>query len=65
MLVENGLTALNCADWLQDLILNGMIAGVGAVLGFVPQMLVLFLFLASGELWLYGAYHVYYGPDFP
>ncbi|MFR9309417.1 ferrous iron transport protein B [Hydrogeniiclostridium mannosilyticum] len=49
VLVENGLTAINCADWLQDLILNGIIAGVGAVLGFVPQMLVLFLFLAFLE----------------
>ncbi len=47
--VEKGLTAVHCAPWLQDLILNGMIAGVGAVLGFVPQMLVLFLFLAFLE----------------
>ncbi len=49
VLVESGLTAVNCAPWLQDLILNGIIAGVGAVLGFVPQMLVLFLFLAFLE----------------
>ncbi len=49
VLVEQGLTAVNCAPWLQDLILNGIIAGVGAVLGFVPQMLVLFLFLAFLE----------------
>ena len=49
VLVENGLNAINCAGWLQDLILNGIIAGVGAVLGFVPQMLVLFLFLAFLE----------------
>ena len=49
VLVEQGLTAVNCASWLQDLILNGIIAGVGAVLGFVPQMLVLFLFLAFLE----------------
>ena len=49
VLVEKGLTAVNCAPWLQDLILNGIIAGVGAVLGFVPQMLVLFLFLAFLE----------------
>lgn len=48
-LVEQGLKAINCAEWLQQLILNGMIAGVGAVLGFVPQMLVLFLFLAFLE----------------
>ena len=48
-LVEDGLTAISCADWLQDLILNGIIAGIGAVLGFVPQMLVLFLLLALLE----------------
>lgn len=48
-LVEKGLKAINCADWLQGLILDGIIAGVGAVLGFVPQMLVLFLFLAFLE----------------
>ncbi|HIZ83449.1 MAG TPA: ferrous iron transport protein B [Firmicutes bacterium] len=49
VLVENGLNAINCADWLQGLILDGIVAGVGAVLGFVPQMLVLFLFLAFLE----------------
>ena len=49
VLVESGLNAIGCAAWLQDLILNGIIAGVGAVLGFVPQMLVLFLFLAILE----------------
>ena len=48
-LIEDGLNAVNCADWLQDLLLNGIVAGVGAVLGFVPQMLVLFLFLAFLE----------------
>lgn len=48
-LVEKGLKAINCADWLQGLILDGIIAGVGAVLGFVPQMLVLFLSLAFLE----------------
>ena len=48
-LVEKGLQAVHCAQWLQQLILNGVIAGVGAVLGFVPQMLVLFLFLAFLE----------------
>ena len=48
-LVEKGLQAVHCALWLQQLILNGVIAGVGAVLGFVPQMLVLFLFLAFLE----------------
>ena len=49
VLVEEGLTAIGCADWLQSLILDGIVAGVGAVLGFVPQMLVLFLFLAFLE----------------
>ena len=49
VLVENGLNAIHCAPWLQDLILNGIVAGVGAVLGFVPQMLVLFLLLAILE----------------
>ncbi len=49
VLVENGLTAINCADWLQGLINDGIVAGVGAVLGFVPQMLVLFLLLAFLE----------------
>ena len=49
VLVEGGLTAINCADWLQSLILDGIVAGVGAVLGFVPQMLVLFIFLAFLE----------------
>lgn len=47
--VENILVSINCADWLQGLILDGIIAGVGAVLGFVPQMLVLFIFLAFLE----------------
>ncbi|MCM1050143.1 MAG: ferrous iron transport protein B [Clostridiales bacterium] len=47
--IESMLTAINCADWLQGLILNGIVAGVGAVLGFVPQMLVLFIFLAFLE----------------
>ena len=49
VLVKDGLTAIHCADWLQGLILDGIIGGVGAVLGFVPQMLVLFLFLAFLE----------------
>ena len=47
--VESALEAVNCAAWLQGLILDGVVAGVGAVLGFVPQMLVLFLFLAFLE----------------
>lgn len=49
VLVGNGLDSLNCAAWLKGLILDGIIAGVGAVLGFVPQMLVLFIFLAFLE----------------
>ena len=49
VLVENGLDAINCADWLKGLVLDGIVAGVGAVLGFVPQMLVLFLLLAFLE----------------
>ena len=49
VLIENGLEAVHCAPWLQGLILDGIVAGVGAVLGFVPQMLVLFLLLAFLE----------------
>ena len=49
VLAEAGLDALGCAAWLKGLIIDGIIAGVGAVLGFVPQMLVLFLFLAFLE----------------
>ena len=49
VLVERGLDALNAADWLKGLILDGIVAGVGAVLGFVPQMMVLFLLLAFLE----------------
>ena len=49
VLAESGLDAIGCADWLKSLILDGIIAGVGAVLGFVPQMLVLFIFLAFLE----------------
>lgn len=48
-LIENGLNAANCADWLQRLILDGIVAGIGSVLGFLPQMLVLFLMLAFLE----------------
>ncbi|MCR5530697.1 MAG: ferrous iron transporter B [Lachnospiraceae bacterium] len=48
-LVESLLDKIGCADWLKSLILDGIIAGVGAVLGFVPQMLVLFLMLAFLE----------------
>lgn len=49
VLVGNLLEAAGCAGWLQSLILDGIVAGVGAVLGFVPQMLVLFFFLAFLE----------------
>ncbi len=49
VLVEKGLDAMNAADWLKGLILDGIVAGVGAVLGFVPQMLVLFFLLAFLE----------------
>ena len=48
-MVENFLVSVGCAEWLQSLILDGIVAGVGAVLGFVPQMLVLFFFLAFLE----------------
>lgn len=48
-LVSNGLEAINCVDWLSALIVNGIVGGVGAVLGFVPQMFVLFIFLAFLE----------------
>ena len=48
-IIESGLNAIGCADWLKGLILDGIVAGVGAVLGFVPQMLVLFIFLAFLE----------------
>ncbi len=48
-LVSVGLDTINCAEWLRGLIVDGMVAGVGAVLGFIPQMLVLFVFLAFLE----------------
>lgn len=48
-LVGDGLEAIGCADWLSGLINDGIVGGVGAVLGFVPQMLVLFIFLAFLE----------------
>ncbi len=47
--IEGFLNTIGCARWLVDLIINGIIAGVGAVIGFVPQMLVLFFFLAILE----------------
>ena len=49
VLVENGLDAIGCAEWLKSLIVDGIVGGVGAVLGFVPQMLVLFFLLAALE----------------
>ena len=47
--LESALDAANCADWLRGLIMDGIVAGVGAVLGFVPQILILFIFLAFLE----------------
>ena len=49
ILIEAGLDTINCADWLRSLILDGIVAGVGSVLGFVPQMIILFIFLAFLE----------------
>lgn len=49
VLAENLLEAIGCAEWLRGLLIKGIIGGVGAVLGFVPQLLVLFLFLAFLE----------------
>ena len=48
-ILESLLDSINCAAWLKGLILDGIVAGVGAVLGFVPQMLILFIFLAFLE----------------
>ena len=47
--IEGLLVSIGCAEWLQGLILDGIVGGVGAVIGFVPQMLVLFIFLAFLE----------------
>jgi len=49
VVIENLMNLLNCAEWLKGLVLNGIIAGVGSVLGFVPQMFVLFFLLAFLE----------------
>ena len=49
VLIGNALEAIGCSEWLEGLILDGIVAGVGAVLGFVPQMLVLFFLLAFVE----------------
>ncbi len=48
-LVSSGLEKIHCAEWLESLIVDGIVGGVGAVLGFVPQMFVLFIFLAFLE----------------
>ena len=48
-ITEHALDSINCADWLKSLVVDGIIGGVGAVLGFVPQMLVLFVLLAFLE----------------
>lgn len=50
ILLTDGLTKIHCWDWLQGLIVDGIVAGVGAVLGFLPQMFVLFIFLALLEM---------------
>ncbi len=49
VIFDNALTAINCAPWLRELVVDGIVGGVGAVLGFVPQLLVLFIFLAFLE----------------
>ncbi len=49
VLIGNGLSAMHCPEWLESLIIDGIVGGVGAVLGFVPQMLVLFILLAFLE----------------
>lgn len=49
LVAENLLVSVNCAAWLTSLIVNGIIAGVGAVLSFVPQIIVLFIFLSFLE----------------
>ena len=66
VLIESALDAVGCVDWLKGLILDGIVAGVGAVLGFVPQMLVLFIFLAFLEcMWIYGTSCIHHGSYFP
>ena len=59
------LESIGIADWLYGLIMDGIVAGVGAVLGFVPQMLVLFFLLSILEDIGYGACRLYYGPYLP
>ena len=48
-IISDALTAVNCAPWLQSLVVDGIVAGVGAVIGFIPQMIILFLLLAFLE----------------
>lgn len=48
-IISDALTAVNCAPWLQSLVVDGVVAGVGAVIGFIPQMIILFLLLAFLE----------------
>ena len=63
---QSGLEAIGCAPWLTGLLVDGVIGGVGAVLGFVPQMLVLFIFLGfPGGLRLHGPRRFHSGPDLP
>ena len=64
LLMGNALEAVGAADWLVGLINDGIVAGVGAVLGFVPQMLILFIFLAFLESCGYMAGLIYNGPVF-
>ena len=65
-IIEGALNAVGCADWLSGLILDGIVAGVGAVLGFIPQMLVLFIFLAFLESCGYVAQScIHHGQNFP
>ena len=60
--IRSALQMIGVASWLEGLIVDGIVAGVGAVLGFVPQMLVLFFFLAYfRRLWLYGKSCIYHG----
>ena len=66
VLIGDLLEKANAAEWLSGLILDGIVAGVGAVLGFVPQMLVLFLLLAiPGSLRLHGPYRIRSRPYLP
>lgn len=48
-IVSDGLDAIGCAPWLKSLVVDGVVAGVGAVIGFIPQMIILFLMLAFLE----------------